>query len=430
MKIAILTLGTRGDVQPLVALALGLKNIGYEPLVISAKNYQEFVESFALKYCPLKVDIQQVIETEEAQKMAQSDNPLKFFTSHLGKTGKFKQLMLALQEEIWQACLDSDAIIWHPGMSNGYFMAQELKIPSIMASPFPLSPTKDYPAIVFYNGLRLGKLYNLISHVVFERAFWLMSKSVVQEFWQHKSQKNPASFTPASQLQAQSGMPIIYGYSEHLFSRAKQWGDNIHITGSWTLEEPQWTPPLDLVQFIKSGKPPLYVGFGSIKDVKKFQETINIVVKALELANQRAVIVMGWNNFNFKQIFPKNVFLIDKAPHSWLFPQMAAVTHHGGAGTTAAGLSAGKPTIIIPHTADQPAWGRRVYELGVGSKPIFKTELTAERLASAIAFVLKPQVVAKASLLGKKLRKEDGVHQAVRIIDNYLKATIAILNDS
>ncbi|MDJ0588568.1 MAG: glycosyltransferase [Pleurocapsa sp. MO_226.B13] len=423
MKIAIWTLGTRGDVQPLVALALGLKNIGYEPLVISAKNYQEFVEGFALEYCPLEVDMRQIIQTEEAQKMARSDNPLKFFTSHLGKTGKLKQLGLAIQEEIWQACLNCDAIIWHPGMSNGYFMAKELRIPSIMASPFPLSPTKDYPAIVFYNGLRLGKLYNLISHFVFERGFWLLSRSAVREFWQNKSQNNPVSLTPASQLQAKSGMPIIYGYSEHLFSRPSEWSDNIHITGSWTLEEPQWTAPLDLINFIESGKPPLYVGFGSIKDLKKFQETIEIVLKALELSNQRAVIAMGWNSLDLNQTLPKNVFLIDKAPHTWLFPKMAAVIHHGGAGTTAAGLSAGKPTIIIPHAADQPAWGRRVYELGVGSKPIFKTELTAERLAGAIAFALEPQVVAKASKLGEKLRKEDGVDRAVRIIDSYLKAT-------
>jgi len=159
-----------------------------------------------------------------------------------------------------------------------------------------------------------------------------------------------------------------------------------------------------------------------MKDKSRFKKTFDIILKALELSKQRAVVGLGWNSLDYNESIPEEVFLIDNVPFTWLFPQMAAVVHHGGAGTTATGLYAGKPTIIIPFNADQPAWGRRVYELGVGAKPVPKKKLTAEKLASAIIYSLNPKVVAKAEELGQKLRKEKGVDNAVKIIDDYIKA--------
>lgn len=423
MKIAIITLGTRGDLQPFIALGIGLKNVGYGVKIISSKNEENFVRNYGLQFFPINVDIQKIMEGDKIQEMTKGDNPIKFITSHIKGTKSLKDSMLETQKEIWQGCQDSEILIFHPGMPIPYFIAIEYNKISIMANPFPVISTKEYPSILFYNGIRLGGLYNLFTHFVFEKLFWTLTKSTIKEFWGNAIKSKMNFSEPPLSQQVKSGMPVINAYSELLFHRPKDWASNIYTTGSWFIQkEPEWKPSSELTNFIKSGRPPLYIGFGSMKDKSQFKKTFDIILKALELSKQRAVVGLGWNSLDYNESIPEEVFLIDNVPFTWLFPQMAAVVHHGGAGTTATGLYAGKPTIIIPFNADQPAWGRRVYELGVGAKPVPKKKLTAENLASAIIYSLNPKVVAKAEELGQKFRKEKGVDNAVKIIDDYIKA--------
>jgi sterol 3beta-glucosyltransferase len=421
MKIAITTVGTRGDLQPYIALALGLKEAGHQVLIVSSKNEKTFVENYGLDFFSLSVDIQKLMDGDEVQEMAKGSNPLKFIVSHLKGSKKLKQLMIDVQAEIWSACESADVIIYHPGMPLGFFIAQEKKRISIMANPFPVIATKDYPSILFYTSPKFGKLWNTITHKIFEKLFWLLSKSAVVAFW-NKSVKTKMNFSASPiQQQIESGMPIINGYSNLLFNQSNDWPKNIHTTGNWVIEkEPNFVPPTDLVNFIADGEPPIYIGFGSMKDISSFEVTLDIIIKALEITNQRAVVALGWSNLTYKHNIPGNIFLVESIPHAWLFPKMKMVIHHGGAGTTAAGLRAGKPTIIIPHNADQPAWGQRVYELGVGAKPIKKINITAEKLASAIVFVQQASIVANADKLGQELRKENGVASAVKIINQYI----------
>jgi sterol 3beta-glucosyltransferase len=304
-----------------------------------------------------------------------------------------------------------------------YFIAKEYGKISIMANPFPVISTKEYPSILFYNRIRLGELYNLFTHFVFEKLFWILTKSSIKEFWGNTIKSKMNFSEPPMSQQVKSGMPVINAYSELLFHRPKDWASNIYTTGSWFIQkEPEWKPSSELTNFIKSDQTPLYIGFGSMKDKSQFKRTFDIIIMALELSNQRAIVGLGWNSLDYNESIPERVLLVDNVPFTWLFPQMAAVVHHGGSGTTATGLYAGKPTIIIPFNADQPAWGRRVYELGVGAKPIPKKKLTAEKLASAIIYSLNPKIVKKAEELGQKLRKEKGVDNAVKIIDDYIKA--------
>ncbi|MBO0931958.1 glycosyltransferase [Fibrella aquatilis] len=426
MKIAIVTLGTRGDLQPFIALGLGLQRAGYDVLLISSKNETEFVRGYGLPYHALNVDVQQAMENQAVQQMAKGDNPLSFILSHLSGNDSMKQTMIDVQDEIWEACQGADTLIYHPGMSNVYLMAQELGIPSILASPFPLSTKGDYPSILFYDGPRLGKLYNRLTHFIFENAFWQLSRSSAKAFWKKRGKANLVPMTPPSRLQAASGMPTLYGYSEQLFARPHDWPGNLVVTGSWSLpDDPTWTPPADLVNFLQAGEPPVYVGFGSIKDAGTFSETSKIIVSALTKAKRRGLIALGWNLPDALDPLPDSVFVLGSAPHSWLFPRMAAVVHHGGAGTTHAGLNAGRPTLIIPHTADQPAWGRRVYELGAGAAPIPRKKLTADNLAAALPVLFNPDVRAKAAELGSLMAEENGIREAVAQIDTYLKTTLA-----
>jgi sterol 3beta-glucosyltransferase len=421
MKITITSVGTRGDLQPFIALGLGLKATGHQVLIISAKNEKEFVQHYGLDFFALNVDIQKLMEGDDVKAMAKGNNPVKFMLSHLKGSKQMKELMVAAQAEIFEGCRDADVIVFHPGMPLGFFIAKQFDKISVMANPFPVLANKDYPSVLFYTAPILGKAFNLFTHFIFDKLFWTLSKPAIRQFW-NTNVKTIMDFTvSAMKQQLKSSMPIINGYSELLFSHSKDWAKNICTTGSWLIEtEPGFTPPADLIHFIEKGEPPVYIGFGSMKDAGCFNAMFKIIANALSITKQRAIVALGWSNLNYNEPIPENIFLIESIPHSWLFPKMKMVIHHGGAGTTAAGLTAGKPTIIIPHNADQPAWGLRVYELGAGAKPIKKTKLTAGKLAAAILFVQQPAIVENAAALGKKLRTENGVANAVEFINSHL----------
>jgi sterol 3beta-glucosyltransferase len=421
MKIAITTVGTRGDLQPYIALGLGLKNSGHEVIIVSAKNEESFVRNYGLDFYALDVDIQKIMESGDVQEMAKGSTPLKFIISHLKGSKSLKELMVKTQGEIWNACQNSDLIIFHPGMPLGLFLAKEQNKKAILATPFPVVATKDYPSILFYALPKLGSYYNLLTHFIFDKVFWALAKSPIKEFWTN-SIKSKANFdiSPLKQ-QIKNGGLVLNGYSELLFKQSKQWTNNIHTTGSWIIEtEPNFLPTKELEDFIFNGETPIYIGFGSMKDPDTFNKTLAIIIETLSITNQRAIVGLGWTKNDYKETLPENVFLVDSVPHTWLFPKMKIVIHHGGAGTTATGLRAGKPTIIIPHNADQPAWGKKVFELGVGSKPIKKSKLTADKLATAILYSLTPNIINNAEQLGKKLRHENGVQKATQIIEKFI----------
>jgi sterol 3beta-glucosyltransferase len=213
---------------------------------------------------------------------------------------------------------------------------------------------------------------------------------------------------------------MLYAYSEAVVPRPADWGEHVAVTGYWFLDAPAgWPPPPGLLKFLADGPPPVYVGFGSMFMAGGAPMT-TVVVKALELSGQRGVIATGWGGLT-AEIGPDHVYFLEAVPHDWLFPRVAAVVHHGGAGTTGAGLRAGRPTVVCPLVGDQPFWGRRVAELGVGSAPLPRAKLTAERLAEAIsAAVTDAKMQERAADLGERIRAEDGVARAVALIHQHV----------
>jgi UDP:flavonoid glycosyltransferase YjiC (YdhE family) len=210
--------------------------------------------------------------------------------------------------------------------------------------------------------------------------------------------------------------PVLYGFSPLVIPPPPDWGGNVHVTGYWFLEPAvSWTPPADLTTFLDGGPPPIYVGFGSMSS-RRPEETTRLVLSALAQTGQRAVLLSGWGGLT-KADLPDSVLMIHSVPHDWLFRRVAAVVHHGGAGTTAAGLRAGAPSVIIPFFGDQPFWGQRVVALGVGPEPIPRQQLTAESLAAAIEeAVTNVAMRRRAADLGEQIRAEDGVARAVEAI--------------
>jgi sterol 3beta-glucosyltransferase len=215
-------------------------------------------------------------------------------------------------------------------------------------------------------------------------------------------------------------VPMLYAYSEHVIPRPADWGEESIVTGYWFLDKPgDWQPDSALVRFLQEGPPPVYVGFGSMF-MNGGHEKTKVVLEALRLAGQRAILVTGWGALSTGES-REHVLYADSIPHDWLFPQVAAVVHHGGAGTTGAALRAGKPSVICPFVGDQPFWGRRMAALSVGPSPIPQRELTAERLAEAIKRAVTDRAMhGRAAALGEKIRAEDGVRRAVDYITSRL----------
>ncbi|MBC7876636.1 MAG: glycosyltransferase family 1 protein [Anaerolineales bacterium] len=421
MMITILSTGTRGDTQPYIALGLALEKVGYHVRLAAFENYESFVKSSGLEFYPIKGDVSVVASSMNAKGAKQADNPLKLLLSF----SKLRSLVFDIQKDFFNACIGAEAVVYHPGAAIGYFTAQHLNIPSILATPFPMTPTMEYPALIFYDGLRLGRGFNLVTHKIFEQIMWFANSSVVKQFWKQKFASTPKNFTNPFRKQNTSSLPTVISCSNYVFPRPKDWPDHVHNTGYWFLdEEADWKPSAELLDFLQKGSAPVYVGFGSIGNSELAVQTTELVIDALKRSGQRGILATGWNGLSKLDNIPENIFILESAPHSWLFPQMAAVVHHGGAGTTAAGLRAGIPSIIIPSGNDQFAWGRRVYELGVGPKPVPRKKLTAENLSNAINFALTKEIRDAAKDLGKKIQTENGAEEAAKIIINTLSIKV------
>ncbi len=416
MVITILTTGSRGDTQPYIALGIALKKAGHHVRIAAFENYEAFVKSYGLEYLPIKGDVSKIVTSDIGKDASKADNPFKVLMSF----NKLQTYVFDLQKDFYSACQGSDAIVYHPGAPIGYFAAQHLNIPSILATPFPMTPTKEYPSLIIYDSIRLGRGFNLLTHKLFEKIMWFASSSPIKQFWKKEFGKVPEDFGCPFGKQNTKTSPTVISCSNLVFPRPKDWPEYVSSTGYWFLDETSdWKPSNDLLEFFHRGKPPVYIGFGSMGDAASLaDQTTEVVIKALKRSGQRGILATGLNGMSRIENIPEEVFILDSAPHSWLFPQVATVVHHGGAGTTAAGLRAGVPSIIIPYSNDQFAWGRRVFELGVGSKPISRKKLTAENLSDAINFVLTGEITAASKELGRKIQNENGVEKAAKIINN------------
>jgi sterol 3beta-glucosyltransferase len=246
---------------------------------------------------------------------------------------------------------------------------------------------------------------------------WRISGNVVNAL---RQRLNLLPHTTLSYSKVGKQIPALYAFSRYVVPPTND--TNSYTTGYWFFNE-LFTPPADLEQFIRAGEPPVYVGFGSMPSSDP-QRTIMTISEALARLGQRGILARGWSQGEVKDL-PDHLFVLDKTSHTWLFPQMAALVHHGGAGTTAAGLQAGRPTLIVPHMGDQPYWGRRVSELGVGPKPVKRHDLTVDRLTENIEMMLTDQTMqSKAQHLGGQIRGEDGVKNAVDWIQTFINKTV------
>jgi sterol 3beta-glucosyltransferase len=417
MNIVITSFGVRGDVQPYLALAVGLQRSGHRVTLATSRDFSEWIESCGVTAHPTPHSMFALMRRPETRAVLTGRNPLR-------QMRLFRETMrqvAASGEVLWAAMQAADFVIQSPTSTGALEAAHARGVPVALASPLPFAATRAYPSF-FLGPLQrsLGKRYNGLTHALTHRMLWsLMGAPLTNPLRKKLGLKPWRSFTGVMAQARRLGAPMLYGYSAYVVPRPEDWDETQHITGYWFLDPPaDWQPPPDLLRFLDAGPPPVYVGFGSMGDVMPAGVTQKVLA-ALKTAGQRAVVLVGREGPHRQE----NILFVDDVPHAWLFPQMAAVAHHGGAGTTAAGLRAGVPSIVMPLAGDQHAWAGRVTALGVGLRHASLSSLTADGLAQAIDAAVNDQGMrARAAALGEKIRAEDGVAQAVDIIERHAAA--------
>jgi hypothetical protein len=216
-----------------------------------------------------------------------------------------------------------------------------------------------------------------------------------------------------------AGGRILYGFSAHVVPRQPEWPERIAMPGYFILKDAEhYTPASDLAQFLYDGPVPIYVGFGSMVS-SRMRDLAEIVLEAVRLSGCRAVVGSGWAGLGGDLGCCDNILIVGNVPHDWLFPRVALAVHHCGAGTTAAAVRAGIPTVPVPFVGDQFFWGWQLARLGVATPRLERRGLTAERLAEAIHLAGKPEMIARAAALGRRVRSEDGVAAAIRQLERW-----------
>ena len=401
MRVVIQTLGTRGDVQPYVALGVGLQARGHQVTLATVAEFEGLAQSYGLPFAPLRGDFLKAAQSAEGRA-----NPLKLMR-------EFVVMARDTLDDEWHTAQGAEVYIYNSAALGGEHIAERLGVPSFAAFPAPLyTPTSAFPNPFFPFG-QLGP-FNRLSHQLLARMGPAMYGRPIRDW-----RREVLGLPPARGEVKVNGRPIplLYGYSEAVVPRPTDWPGHVLVAGYWLLDSPAaWQPPAELTAFLEAGPPPVYIGFGSMY-MAGGAKTTSVVVQALRQAGLRAVVATGWGGLAADQANDHLLF-IQEAPHAWLFPRVAAVVHHGGAGTTGAGLRAGRPTLVCPQIGDQLFWGRRVAALGAGPAPLPRGQLTAERLAAALRTLTTDAVMReRAAELGARLQAEDGVARAVDFIE-------------
>jgi sterol 3beta-glucosyltransferase len=436
MKIAILTYGSRGDVQPLVALALGLQQAGHTVRLAAPHRFADFAAGHGLPFTPLPGDPEEM----SARLNDARGNAIKAVR---GMVDYVFSIAEPVARVAFAACAEADLIVHSFLFTTGaHSLAQARGIPDVSVQGFPMfAPTRAFPNVAVPN-LPPGAL-SYFSHWLATQIYWRVGnqgfgrlrKNAPDVFapfggkhlelhWPFDHARG-RSFNGSPPIQT----PLLFAYSPVVLPRPADWtAPYIHVTGYFFLDAPEaYQPPEELERFLAAGDAPVCVTFGSMinRDAGRIE---GIVRAALAQTEQRGVILTGWapSRSAWGRSLPgSDLLYLDAAPHDYLLPRCRAVVHHGGAGTTAAGLRAGIPNIVIPHAVDQLFWGVRVAAIGAGPAPIEMEHLTVETLSAALKQADSAEIRAGAQRIGERIRAEDGIGRAVRIIEAQAVAHIA-----
>lgn len=413
-RISILTVGTLGDVSPMAVLGQALQREGYEVSLAAPANFADFVSQFGLEFRRCGTDFQKFMRGTEMSALAGATT-VALVKSWLRPGPEFRAMFETVLRDAVEASRDADALLFHPFVSIASEIAEAKKIPAILVPLAMIAPSAEHPlSVVPGTG---NKAWNRFGHALLplQRPAY---RSVINELRSAlKLGKSPIykhpHFIAGRRVQAIYPVsPVMrVGQPQHDVHYASYWFDN---------RDAEWQPDESLAAFLSAKPRPIYIGFGSMPGLGP--DRTKIIIAACRAAGLRAVIGNGWGSFEGIELGP-NFHLLKSAPHLRLFREVAAVVHHGGIGTTSAGLKCGRPTLVCHFMLDQKRWGYRVWDLGAGPEPIAIGELTVERLAEALRDLVRSPVYAVRSReIELDMRDEDGPAEAVKIVRKIIGA--------
>jgi sterol 3beta-glucosyltransferase len=420
MRIMVNTFGTRGDVQPFLALGVGLAARGHQVVLLTHRIFEDFITSRGLEVRIIDIDPRQV---QLQQSLADVGGRNWRITRWLVENFQ------AVLEDLFRATLSAAQgaeLMINSGLSfAGWHVAEKLKLPAIAAYLWPVTPTRELPPVSgqpLPDWMPLRGLYNRASAKLFNQAFFQLLRPLVNSCRDQILDLPPLSLQDYWPLDnPRTPTPLLYGFSPAVIPKPADWSEYQQITGYWFLEPQRaYQPPPELEAFLAAGPPPVSIGFGSMVDQDRDLVT-RLALEALERCGRRGVLLGGWTELGSGAL-PENSIQLSSVPHDWLFPRVAAAIHHGGAGTTAAALRAGVPAVVVPNFADQFFWGWLVHRLGAGPAPLPRKKLSAPALGDAISQAVEnPGYRANAARLGEAIRAESGVETAVDWVERFLE---------
>ncbi len=422
MQIALFTIGGQGDTQPFVALAVRLRQEGHRVTLATRPDFADLVADYGVNFAPLGHPYQPFITGAADSSALGGGHLLHQLRYGLAQRRYFSD---HLNQDAWRAAQGAEAIIYKYSWFTGYSIAEKLGIPCTAAMFFPLTPTRAFPNFLIGRGMDRRPLLNRLNWSLSEQVVWQLQHSDDTKL-RRELGTHPLPFFGPLARQQRKEMPVYYTYSPAVLPRPADWPEQVQVTGYLFLDPPAgWQPPADLLHFLQAEPPPVSIGFGSMTS-RDAQATLDLVLRALKLSGQRGVLLSGWAGLGKGRTLPEFVFCAESLPHSWLFPRMAALVHHGGAGTTGTALRGGVPSVFTPLAADQPSWARLVSALGAGPAPLPFQTLTAEQLAEAIReAVTNAAMRQRATELSKQIQEEDGIGQTIehflRYVDRWRK---------
>ncbi|MEU0004283.1 glycosyltransferase [Streptomyces sp. NPDC006314] len=405
--VVIFAAGSRGDVQPCLALGRRLHQQGDVVRVIASHRYRGLITAAGLEFHSLSLDPVEIVASPEGQELLAGGRSAVRFIRGLHRI--LGPLIARMLSEIQTGVAGADLILTPSLTFLGLHLSQYLQVPYAVIHFQPSHPSGAFPHPLLPAARFLGAFGNRLSFYAVDLASWLACRQAVNTWRRESLDLSPMS--PLGPFRHVRSAPVLCAFSPVVVPRPSDWGPNVHVTGYWFHEQPSWTPSPDLLAFLDSGPPPVYVGFGSMGTGDP-EATDRIVRTALRRAGLRGVLTGEPTTSD------DDVLVVGDVPHDWLFRRMAAVVHHGGAGTTAAALRAGVPSLVCPFFGDQPYWAERVHRLGAGPKPLPARHLTVSVLAERLRAVTHTSGYTEtARRLGRVLSAEDGVAHACRTLD-------------
>jgi len=443
MNIVIQIVGSRGDVQPFVALGQVLKRkYGHRVRIATHPTFKQFVTENDLEFFSIGGDPAELMAF-----MVKNPGLMPGFDSlKAGDVGKRRKGIYEIITGCWRSCIEAgdgtgvqpsddnmdvrsfdsavsfgadpalrpfvaDVIIANPPSFAHVHIAEKLGIPLHLMFTMPWSPTQSFPHPLanIISSNTDPNMANFVTYALVDMLTWQGLGDVINRFRERSLGLEPISIMWAPGMASRLRIPWTYCWSPALIPKPADWGQYIDISGFYFLNlSSNYTPPKELADYLAAGPPPVYIGFGSIV-VDDPNAMTKMIFEAVKKTGQRALVSKGWGGLGADELgIPEGVYMLGNCPHDWLFQHVSCVVHHGGAGTTAAGILAGRPTVVVPFFGDQPFWGSMTARAGAGPMPVAYKNLTADKLAESIKEALKPESLERAKELSRKIKAEDG----------------------